>query len=275
MKNNKFTIFVTALVFLLIPLSTIKASASDISGNIHNEMIATFDTDNTSQEALDSIKQIAQEDSDVHVLISSDKIIVTENLGTSEDTNLKVNNKMVKVDNGHFRFNINTSKPIKLQYSDPNIDSKENIIKTSSKNINLVNQISYSEMIKNMDEMNNMNIQDTSEKSSLFDRLDNLFFLRASASTSRYTGQKDGQKVSKGTHVHCNRFNGTKSNHRYYSRLKAQGWVNYYKSDCWYKHKDYKCPFTKKDTNCDGLLKSKAHNCSVKGKWPVTCWYRN
>jgi len=95
---------------------------------------------------------------------------------------------------------------------------------------------------------------------------------------ARYKGQsRNGEYVPAGTPVHCNRFNGPHSNHRYYSRSSGdiQEATNWYKSDCFDKMHDYGCPLTKPDTKCDGLLKHGAHNCSKLGGWSVRCWYRN
>ncbi|WP_326026615.1 hypothetical protein [Staphylococcus pasteuri] len=101
--------------------------------------------------------------------------------------------------------------------------------------------------------------------------------------SASYKGQKDGQKVKKGTHVHCNRFNGTKSDHRYWSKKHPKAYVDFYKSDCWYHAKAYKCSSIGKMTKCDGLnvKKKGVKDCSSwKGKpkhknWPKTAWYRN
>lgn len=101
--------------------------------------------------------------------------------------------------------------------------------------------------------------------------------------SASYKGQKDGQKVKKGTHVHCNRFNGTKSDHRYWSKKHPKAYADFYKSDCWYHAKAYKCSSIGKMTKCDGLnvKKKGVKDCSSwKGKpkhknWPKTAWYRN
>jgi len=99
-----------------------------------------------------------------------------------------------------------------------------------------------------------------------------------------YNGQHDGQKVKKGAHVHCNRFNGTKSDHRYWSKKHPRAYVDFYKSDCWYHAKAYKCSSLGKMTTCDGLnniYRKGVKDCSSwKGKpkhknWPKTAWYRN
>lgn len=148
-----------------------------------------------------------------------------------------------------------------------------------NRKINIVNNISYSKMIETMDSMNGINNNDISQKNpsiiSLFSSLVTDFMGHTVLASNHYAGQINGQLVKTGTHVHCNRFNGSISNHRYYSRLRAQGWVNYYKSDCYRKHDAYDCPFTKPDKKCDGLSKTKPHDCSSKGHWSVKAWFRN
>lgn len=100
---------------------------------------------------------------------------------------------------------------------------------------------------------------------------------------SAYAGQRNGQHVSVGTHVHCNRFNGVNSDHRYWKHSDARSWVDFYKSDCYYHALAYNCSMLGKNVKCDGLnIHHKGvHNCSSwKGgqahkNWPKTCWYRN
>ena len=98
-----------------------------------------------------------------------------------------------------------------------------------------------------------------------------------------YRGQTNGQKVSVGTHVHCNRFNGIHSDHRYWSHKDPHSWIDFYHSDCdWHAFK-YHCSMWGKNVKCDGLNTKHhgVHNCSSwKGgkshkNWPKTCWYRN
>ncbi|WP_368913277.1 hypothetical protein [Staphylococcus epidermidis] len=98
---------------------------------------------------------------------------------------------------------------------------------------------------------------------------------------------KDGQHVKKGMHVHCNRFNGTKSDHRYWSKKHPRAYVDFYKSDCWFHASKYHCYSMnnpKGMVKCDGLNQlyhKGVKDCSSwKGKpkhknWPKTAWYRN
>ncbi|MEJ7286403.1 hypothetical protein WL294_12630, partial [Staphylococcus epidermidis] len=80
----------------------------------------------------------------------------------------------------------------------------------------------------------------------------------------------------------CNRFNGTKSDHRYWSKKHPKAYADFYKSDCWYHAKAYKCSSIGKMTKCDGLnvKKKGVKDCSswkVKPNhknWPKTAWYR-
>ena len=47
-----------------------------------------------------------------------------------------------------------------------------------------------------------------------------------------YAGQRNGQHVSVGTHVHCNRFNGRHSDHRYWKHSDARVWIDFIGRDC-------------------------------------------
>lgn len=217
------------------------------------------------------MKKIARDDHNVTLLITNNQVTISENIGVSDGATLRVQNQEVPIKNGKFTVNTKKCSTSKYNFSDANVKT-DVTVKNNDKTINIVNRIDYGTMIDAMDKMNQTTSSNTS--SNLLGMIDNTIFLRAEAS-ARYVGQKSGQKVSKGAHVHCNRFNGIHSNHRYYSRLNGQGWVNYYKSDYWYKHKAYKCPFNKADKKCDGLLKHRAHTCSSKGHWHITYWYRN
>ncbi len=83
----------------------------------------------------------------------------------------------------------------------------------------------------------------------------------------RHIRDKKMGKSEKGTHVHCNRFNGTKSDHRYWSKKHPKAYVDFYKSDCWYHAKAYKCSSIGKMTKCDGLnVKKKGLRIVLHGK---------
>lgn len=104
----------------------------------------------------------------------------------------------------------------------------------------------------------------------------------------QWAGQNSGDHVSVGTHVHCNRFNGTSSDHRYWSHFNPKAWVDFNNSDCDYHSQKYHCTMmgslTGKKPACDGLnslYHKGVKDCSAwKGgashkNWPKTCWYRN
>ncbi|KAA8780408.1 MULTISPECIES: hypothetical protein [Lactobacillus] len=98
-----------------------------------------------------------------------------------------------------------------------------------------------------------------------------------------YAGQRNGQHVSVGTHVHCNRFNGKHSDHKYWKHSDPRSWVDFIGSDCDYHAPKYNCNMYGRNVKCDGLNTKGhgVHNCSSwKGgrahkNWPKTCWYRN
>lgn len=179
---------------------------------------------------------------------------------------------------GHFSLNDSMSK-LRYTIKDKGTSASSGVVSVHNSRINIVNKISYSKMIENMDSMDGISNDDSSLKDSsiisVFSSFVTDFMGHTVLASNHYAGQINGQLVKTGTHVHRNRFNGSISNHRYYSRLRAQGWVNYYKSDCYRKHAAYSCPFTKPDKKCDSLSKTKPHDCSSKGHWSIKAWFRN
>lgn len=113
---------------------------------------------------------------------------------------------------------------------------------------------------------------------------DALFVLSyRSYSGKSYYGQHSGNYVHKGTHVHCNRFNGPYSDHRYWSKKHPEAWLDFIGSDCDWHALKYGCESIGRMSKCDGL-NNKGHgvkDCSsFKGgfmhyNWPKTVWYRN
>jgi hypothetical protein len=101
--------------------------------------------------------------------------------------------------------------------------------------------------------------------------------------TRSYKGQtRNGEHVSVGTHVHCNRFNGNNSDHRYWTHSDARSWSDFYYSDCDRHLMEYGCVMSG-NSKCDGLNRkgNGVHDCSswnggpYHKNWPKTCWYRN
>lgn len=107
-------------------------------------------------------------------------------------------------------------------------------------------------------------------------------FVTVPSSNGGFTGQNNGEHVYTGTHVHCNRFNGIHSDHRYWKKTDSRALTDFYRSDCYYHVFKYGCSDFGTMAKCDGLNK-KGHgvkDCSswsggLKHKnWPKTCWYR-
>lgn len=152
---------------------------------------------------------------------------------------------------------------VTVEYYKPNHEMKSETLKHESNNTKVIN---FSTFVGNMDDNNDNHMKDGTTLESM-----------------SYKGQKDGQKVKKGTHTHCNRFNGTKSDHRYWSKKHPKAFTDFYKSDCDYHAGKYGCSSIGSMTKCDGLnIKKKGvKDCSSwKGKpkhknWSKTVWYRN
>jgi len=138
----------------------------------------------------------------------------------------------------------------------------------------VVNKFNTTSSMNNMNGMDNMSGMKM-ENESTTNTDSSIIALTSSVS---YPGQKDGQLVSKGTHVHCNRFNGKNSDHRYWSHSHPQAYIDYVGSDCYIGGGGYNCTsLTSSDTACDGLnTQGKGvHDCSSVFGYPLTAWYRN
>ncbi|WP_282801108.1 hypothetical protein [Secundilactobacillus kimchicus] len=233
------------------------------TGTVTYALTANYLKSDMSSNTINEIHDIAATDQNVSVVDDGLALHITEKMPTPASAKIAIGNDVSSVkSDGTFKVSANNLQPGKkvmasVKSDDGLLMTKQVPVDSQSQSITKV--VNFEDFIENMDDMNSTNSVGTILRSS----------------SAKYPGQKDGQKVSAGTHVHCNRFNGIHSNHRYYGRLNGQGWVNYYHSDCWYENSKYGCPFLKADTKCQGLLKHNAHNCSLAGNFHVRCWYRN
>lgn len=77
-----------------------------------------------------------------------------------------------------------------------------------------------------------------------------------------------GTKIYKnGNMVHCNRFNGPKSDGRHLAKTHPQTYINYYKSDCYYGVAKGICKYT--GDKCNTSLVYHRGWCSYKQGWSV------
>lgn len=234
----------------------VNVNASQIRGSVVTNVHSQFNVKDTAPDTLKALKEIAAEDPDVTVLISKDNIEVNTYMPVSNDVKLKINGKKVNVVNGQFQVILKSFPQkgiLRYQVKDINTPYTNGKIQIDNNgNASIVNLVDFDEILASMDEMN--------------DSTEDLLKI----------GPKEGHVVKAGTPVHCNRFNGPHSNHRYYGRsTNGQAYVNWYKSDCYDKWRDYGCPLIAADHKCNGLSKKHPHNCSKLGGWPVTCWFRN
>ncbi len=220
--------------------------ASEIHGSVVTDVHTQFKIKDTASDTLKALKEIAAEDPDVTVLISKDTIEVNTYMPVSNDVELKINGKKVNIVNGQFQVTLSfLPKKSILRYQVKDINTPANKGKASvdnDGNAKIVNLVDFDEILTSMDEMND-------------DSTDSL--LRSTP--------KEGRIVKAGTPVHCNRFNGPHSNHRYYGRTtNGQAYVNWYKSDCFDKWHAYGCPLTHADYKCNGLAKK---SLIIAQKW--------
>lgn len=98
------------------------------------------------------MEEIASENSDIKVIVGDDSITVTEDMGLSDDANLKIQGQNVSIKNGKFEIPSNI-KDTKLNYSisDEGTGTTSGTTKNDG-SLNIVNKIDYNSMI---DDMNN------------------------------------------------------------------------------------------------------------------------
>lgn len=259
--NHKKILEKIILSFLFIAIGIFSnkmcdiAKAEEIKGSVYTDIHEMFPLSETDPKILEDLKSIDAESANVTVSIANGIIDINTYRPASDEADLEINGQKVNVKNGQFIFK-DDSKNTKLNYKikDKNtMPDSGTAVPDKDGNVKIMKIYDFDTVMESMD----------GTSSDL---------LRA----ARYKGQVNGEKVKPGTHVHCNRFNGPKSDKHYYSRRSSgKGYLNWWESDCCDKWYVYGCPLLKPDTKCDGLLKSHPHDCSVEGGWPVTCWYRN
>lgn len=83
-----------------------------------------------------------------------------------------------------------------------------------------------------------------------------------------YNPPAHGTKIYKnGDPVHCNRFNGPNSDGRHLDKWKAQTYINYYGSDCFYGVNSGICTYT--NDKCNTSLVFHRGWCSFQQGWSV------
>lgn len=156
---------------------------------------------------------------------------------------------------------------IRSNASSESLELQKSVSPITTRNVKTVD---FGAFVENMD---NMNGESAVPNGSPMDGL----------TRKSYQGQKDGQKVAVGTHVHCNRFNGTNADHKYWSKTHARAYTDFYHSDCDYHAIAYGCSSIGKMSKCDGLNKKGkgVKDCSsysggkAHKNWSKTAWYRN
>ncbi|WP_053594312.1 hypothetical protein [Lysinibacillus sp. FJAT-14222] len=160
----------------------------------------------------------------------------------AKNGSLTINEQEVELTaNGTFAINEDDAN-LDIQFKANGQEIKTNVKndKNKSQSIDLVKTINFKDFAKSMDgEM-------------------------TSTENGKSSRSEVGQKHSPGDRVHCNRFNGSVSNHRYYNHWDPRAWKNFVGSDCDYAFLSYDCQndYTS-NTNCRGLQSAYNYkNCS-------------
>ncbi|KRN40428.1 hypothetical protein IV48_GL001178 [Fructilactobacillus fructivorans] len=182
----------------------------------------------------------------------------------SQDPNVKetVNNGQITIEQLLPSSDDQSTLPISAY---TRFNSQKNY-KFESQNLKTIN---FSTFINKMDQDNNIKMKNGSK-----------------ISMKRYKGQTTyGQHVKTNTHVHCNRFNGSHSDHKYWGEKDPRAWSDFYHSDCDWHAINYNCSSSKsKMTKCHGLNEygNGVKDCSSwksqkrrHHNWSKQAWYRN
>lgn len=151
-----------------------------------------------------------------------------------EDDTIIVNGKKTEINDGRFDVEENP-ETIEVE-SDEN--NKETIKKDENGEYQVILEQNLNEIIGDMEDHEEHNDMDNNTPP---------------IQTFAY-----GQTYKTGDWVHCNRFNGPKSNHKHLEKWKPQAIINFYHSDCDYGALRY----CKSHKNCN--QKYRAAYCSYK-----------
>lgn len=250
--------FLTVVLTLLLGNIHInRAYADDSTSSADNssriQVVAKYSMSNVDPQTLSKIESIANSDSNVSVSTSHGVLEVDELSPIDDDATV----------NG-------PAKASSLSVTASSLSATPSTVKT----------VNFNDYVGHMDQENGISNASNGTPVSSDGNLE------ISLIGKSYNGQTySGEHVSTGTHVHCNRFNGSNSDHTYWGKFNPRVWIDFYHSDCDYHGPAYKCytmPFGSSG-QCDGL-NGKGHgvkDCSSwsggpKHKnWRKTAWYRN
>ncbi|MFY2253780.1 hypothetical protein [Priestia megaterium] len=304
-----FTVFV--LFFLVsssIGTSTKAATSTKnnyvtLSGTVDLGIIASYPKSEVSNEDLKFFRELSDKDNNIKVSEDANSITMYE---TKSYTGVyaKIDNQVAPLkEDGSFTIqalkNENDSYKVNVFNSNNELlTTKEIVLNTSDNkedNISISKKVTFQDLAEHMDnmDMNDKDMSDNNTKSMNMDmdteKMDNMdmdsststkpnFLAMAATSSKSYVGQTySGELVKTGTHVHCNRFNGTWSDHRYWSKSNPKAWKDFLGSDCDRGMNGYHCSSFSSMVVCDGLnrLGKGVKDCSTHNGFPATAWYRN
>ena len=268
-----------------------------VSGNAGVELVAHFNK--VDPTTLNTFKKLSKKFKDFSYKVNKDGSVDMVRKYPAVSGSVYVNGTKAKIDKkGHFIANVPTGQANIVLQTKNHLLIKENKNVKIDQKLNVVNIVKKINFDDYMGKMSNMNMPTMSDQTNKMDTQsktmeNNSMSASLSGTTISpnvqcspyscdpvYKGQDDGQYVPAGTHVHCNRFNGTFSDHTYWSESAhpAKAAADFIGSDCDSAASYYGCSSMSNGmVACDGLnvWGHGIHDCSQYFGWPVTAWYEN
>lgn len=274
MNIKKLLISGLAIGTLLVPMVADAAPSNHVAhikGKVHRDLVVHGE--DVSAETLATFKKIQDGDKDFKYFVNSDGSVDVVRSYPALAGMVFVNGQEVNVDeNGYYFADVQPGKAV-VEFKVQGKVHKSQVLDVKSKdNLNVdINETSqFSDVVSPMD--TGISLSGTGPSTYVV--------IGDGGANGPYPGQTyDGQPVYTGDHVHCNRFNGVYSDHKYWSWSSwAKAISDFYQSDCDYNLMFYGCPTPPAaDTLCDGLNSQGkgVHDCSDYRNWPATAWWRN
>jgi hypothetical protein len=298
-----------------------QTNTTDITGETKVNLVAKYPLKSIDKSTLATIHRIDKKDTGITLKQEDGNLIITQQIDKDVDLFVKSKTQEAKV-NPDRSFTVKvpkntTNNTLTLTTTQGEILTSKNI--KGSKKVNIVKNMDFGSYIDDMEnmmsstndksdsdtsmDMSNMDTNSDIDSSMDMSNMDansdndsstdksNMDATNSSIQSNSltvvslaYKGQTySGQPVKKGTHVHCNRFNGPNSDHKCWNKINPKAWVDFWESDCDYHATKYGCSDFGSMSKCDGLnVKGKGvKDCSswsggaAHHNWPKTAWYRN
>ncbi|ARU63676.1 hypothetical protein CBW65_23630 [Tumebacillus avium] len=271
MNFKNLAVCSVALGSLLLPVAAYADSpkSAHLQGKVYRQLVAHGN--NVSSDTLATYAVLADQDNNFKYFVHSDGTVDVIRIYPALSGMVYVNGQQVQVNNdGSYSVDVQPGKAL-VEFNAQGKLHKSKVLDVTSKSnltVDLIETVQMSDVLAPMEEP--ISIPQSVIGNEAVD-----------GGGGSYPGQTySGQPVYTGNHVHCNRFNGIASDHRYWSWKTdwSKAIADFVGSDCDAALIAYGCPLPPTADNlCDGLNAqgNGVHDCSDAKGWPNTAWWRN